>query len=157
RLFGRDAKGNQQPINTLHDWFDYAPPKGGADQWVPLRSAYQLAEAWCGAGTAAIPADFIHALTAHPALRDLQLLEGWAEHKTSLRGERRGPRVHDLLLVGQSAAGRVVIGVEGKADEEFDRPLAQRWKQAMESGKATNWPARLNRLAPALLGVDAEV
>src|SRR6184192_3256963 len=130
RLFGGPAVpgGPPRAISTLDDWFEYAPPKGGKDQWVPLRSAYELARAWCGdeLGVAA-PHAFLTMLTEHPLLHDLQLSDGYAEHKTPLRGEARGPRVHDLLLIGRCREGKVVIGVEGKADEEFDRPLQKRW------------------------------
>lgn len=157
RLFGRNKPGRPVPITTIDEWFDAAPPKGGSSQWVPLRSAYQLAEAWCGSGTPAAPVEFLKMLEAQPLLHGLELLEGWAEHKTYLRGEQRGPRVHDLLLTGRCDAGTVVIGVEGKADEQFDRPLSERWKHAMESSTPTIWPTRLRRLVPALLGLEAEV
>src|SRR4051812_14992171 len=95
-IFGRSPAGQAEPIRTLEEWFSHAPPKGGRKQWVPLRSAYQLAEAWCGTGAAVAPIEFLRMLTDHPLLNDLALLEGWAEHKTDLRGEQRGPRVHDL-------------------------------------------------------------
>jgi hypothetical protein len=89
----------------------------------------------------------------------LELIEGYAELKTKLRGERGGERNHDLLLVGRTPSEKVVLGVEGKADETFDRTLAERWEEARktieEKKEPTNWPKRLGRLAPALLGVEA--
>jgi hypothetical protein len=97
-------------------------------------------------------------LLQHPLLAGLSLTAGYAEHRTHLRGERGGPRVHDLLLVGEANIGTVVIGVEGKADEAFDRPLRDRWKTAqmtLSSGEATNWPERLDRLSRGLLGEPA--
>src|SRR6266566_7023263 len=161
RLFGGPAEpgGAPRAITTIEQWFDYAPPRGGREQWVPLRSAYELARAWCGgqAGIAA-PEPFVRMLTAHPLLDDLQLSAGYAEHRTPLRGEGRGPRVHDLLLIGSGREGRVVVGVEGKADEDFDRPLGARWEEAQRKRAAriaTNWPERLERLVPALFGVQA--
>jgi hypothetical protein len=50
RLFGSPGKRGEPPpaITTLDDWFERAPPKGGAEHWVPLRSAYELAPVWCG-------------------------------------------------------------------------------------------------------------
>jgi hypothetical protein len=89
----------------------------------------------------------------------LELIEGYAELKTKLRGERGGDRNHDLLLIGRTPTETVVFGVEGKADESFDKTLADRWEEAHktveEKKKPTNWPKRLTRLAPALLGVEA--
>jgi hypothetical protein len=158
RLLGKGAEPLPS-IRTTEDWRRIGAPKGGDKQWKPLRSAYELASAWCGDGSAVgPPADFVAMLTAHPLLRELVLTEGYAEHETPLRGERGGPRNHDLLLVGTAAAGKVVIGVEGKADEQFDRPLRERWhlaQRTLASGAKTNWPARLERLAPGLLGLEA--
>jgi hypothetical protein len=168
RLFG-SSKGHEEPpsITSLDDWKLHGGPKDPSKQWVKFRSAYELAHAWCGADGVAPPTDFLAMLSAHPSLEGLQLLEGYAERETYLRGESGGPRVHDLLLVGRCAAGKVVIGVEGKADEEFDRPLWKRWEKAqrelaagVEAGKATpatRWPDRLERLARALLGQPAVV
>src|SRR3954467_4356098 len=99
RLFGRE-NSTPRAIASLADWREHAPPSSG-HQWVPLRSAYQLADAWCGIGQPAVPADFLPLFESHPLLGALELHEGWAEHKTNLRGEGRGPRVHDLLLVGR--------------------------------------------------------
>jgi hypothetical protein len=160
QLFGKSTGASETPtIRSLEEWFDLAGPQGGRDQWVPLRSAFELARAWCPENAGAMaPAGFLTMLTDHPLLEGLELREGFAEHETPLRGEHRGPRVHDLLLIGTCSEGRVVIGVEGKADEAFDRPLKKRWAEAQATlarGKATNWPARLERLARALLGVEA--
>jgi hypothetical protein len=161
QIFGEGVPGTSPPIiESLDDWFTFAPPKGGAKHWVPLRSAYELADAWCGTGKATPPSEFLRMLASHPSLEGLKLVEGYAEHKTALRGERGGPRNHDLLLVGKCVSGPVVIGVEGKADETFDREIAERWATAsaeIAAGKNTGWPARLSRLTRALLGCDAFV
>ncbi len=159
RLFGGTSSKGEMPIRSLEDWLEAAPPKGGRAQWKPLRSAYELARAWCATGEAVPPRDFAEMLAQHPLLEGLELLEGWAEYKTDLRGENRGPRVHDLLVVGRCHVGLVLIGVEAKADEAFDRPLQERWdevQRTLEKGGRTNWPDRLSRLAPALLGEPAE-
>jgi hypothetical protein len=159
RLFGSaDGRGPAQPITSLETWRAYGGPKDPEKQWVELRSAYELARAWCGSGAIEIPRDFLNLLGTHPRLEGIELLEGYAEHKTKLRGERGGDRNHDLLLVGQTPREKVVIGVEAKADESFDKTLAARWEQAAKTlaqQKPTNWPKRLARLAPALLGVEA--
>jgi hypothetical protein len=162
RLYGSPARKDGPPraITSLETWRAYGGPKDPDKQWVELRSAYELARAWCGDGNAvAAPADFLALLTTHPRLDGLELNEGYAELRTKLRGERGGERNHDLLLVGRTQTEKVVLGVEGKADESFDKTLAERWEEARrtteEKKKPTNWPKRLSRLAPALLGVEA--
>lgn len=145
-------------ITSVESWRAYAAPKGGDLQWVDGRSAKELAKAWCLGARIEPPLDFVRLLESHEQTRDLRLLEGYPEWKTGLRGERRGPRVHDLLLVGKTPERRVVIGVEAKADEAFDRTLQERWSNAQARllrGEATNWPARLRRLTSALLGLEA--
>lgn len=164
RLYGSpsEAGGTPRPITSFETWHEYGGPKDPEKQWVELRSAYELARAWCGEGDAvAAPADFLALLETHPRLAGLQLIEGHAELKTGLRGERGGERNHDLLLVGRTHTETVVIGIEGKADESFDKTLAERWEEARktieEKKERTNWPERLARLAPALLGVEARM
>jgi hypothetical protein len=161
RLYGSPAEKDGPPpaITSLETWREYGGPKDPDKQWVELRSAYELARAWCGDGNAvAAPADFLALLRTHPRLDGLEIIEGYAELKTNLRGERGGERNHDLLLVGRTPTETVVFGVEGKADESFDKSLAERWEEARktieEKKKPTNWPKRLGRLAPALLGVE---
>ena len=127
-----------------------AAPEDPDNQWVKDRSAQELARARCGEeGDIAAPADFLALLETNPRLDDLEIVEGYAELKTKLRGERGGERNHDLLLVGRTPAEKVVLGIEGKADETFDKTLAKRWEQARktmrrESGSVTNWPKRLS-------------
>jgi hypothetical protein len=161
RLYGSPAHAGGFPraITTLETWREFGGPKDPEKQWVDLRSAKELARAWCGDGKAvAPPADFLALLETHPRLGGLEITDGYAELKTGLRGERGGERNHDLLLVGHTATETVVIGVEGKADESFDKTLAERWagaQKTIEVKKVTNWPERLTRLVPALLGVEA--
>jgi hypothetical protein len=150
--------GGKQTISTVDEWRLHGAPKGGDRQWVDGRSAKELAKARCSGGEIVVPLDMARLLASHPSLHALELRSGYAEHKTRLRGERRGPRVHDLLLAGETPRGRVVIGVEAKADETFDATLGERWATAqatLERGEPTNWPVRLRRLCLALLGVDA--
>src|SRR5438128_11202578 len=89
RLFGLAVRASSElrKIGNLEDWSECARPRGGLKQWVPLRSAYELARAWCGDdGPIAAPEPFLRLLT-HPQLEGLQLSEGYAEHETPLRGE----------------------------------------------------------------------
>jgi hypothetical protein len=66
-----------------------------------------------------------------------------------------GPRNHDLLLDAETAAGPVVISIEGKADESFGQTISEysASAEAKEAeGEKTNAPARLEGLLAALAG-----
>src|SRR5690349_2326666 len=102
RLYGSPAEkaGPPRPIASLDTWREYGGPKDPEKQWVELRSAYELARAWCGDGNAvAAPEDFLGLLKTHSRLDGLEIVEGYAELKTGLRGERN----HDLLLLGRTS------------------------------------------------------
>jgi len=53
------------------------------------------------------------------------LIEGHFERSTAILGQG-GPSQTDLLAVCNSPSGKVVIGVEGKVDEDF-QPLVRDW------------------------------
>ena len=87
--------------------------------------------------------------------REITTLEEWetsAERKTYFDAVPGGPRNHDLLVVAHTQAEKVVVAVEGKADEPFDLPvsawLAQREKQSAASGAR----ARLDGLSQSFFG-----
>jgi hypothetical protein len=97
-----------------------APP-ASAHHWREYRSAYELAHAWIE-GDAAEQLRSLLALAA--PLADVSLQRAIAERKTAFDDIPRGPRNHDLLVLGRTGAGPVVVGVEAKADESFDLDLA---------------------------------
>jgi hypothetical protein len=75
-----------------------------------------------------------------------------------------GPRNHDLLVIGKAGGETVVVAIEAKAGEPFDRTIAEYRDAAMgqrERGEATNKPERLDQLlatyAPALDPKSEEV
>jgi hypothetical protein len=53
RLYGSQTEkgGPPRAITSLEPWREYGGPKDPDKQWVELRSAYELARAWCGDGT----------------------------------------------------------------------------------------------------------
>ena len=46
-----------KPIRSVEDWFRFAPPKRGAEQWRDGRSAKELARAWFRCPEASPPAE----------------------------------------------------------------------------------------------------
>ena len=59
--------GNE--INSVEDWFSYAPPKGNERHWVDGRSAKELAKAFFRDGyMAKIPAELLRIFNAFQSL-----------------------------------------------------------------------------------------
>jgi hypothetical protein len=149
-IVGRDGK----PIKSLRDWFQHAPPAGSRRQWVDGYSAKESAKAWlCRQGHPAVPAEILAALRA-AGTSDIQSMIVRPELETRLDGfgpRGKGNRNHDVLAIGtRSTGGKVVIGIEAKACEDFDGVVGTR---AVTSGRS-NKPARLNLLSRALFGQD---
>lgn len=141
-----------QAIRTVDDWERLAGPTS-KKHWRDGYSAKELANAWApenGTGAA-------ETVTAHlrEALGDstLELTTGWPEHRTRFDANPRGPRVHDLLVHATSAAGPVVIGVEGKGFEGFGLPLGEHLASAA-ANPASGTPARVEALVSGFFGEE---
>lgn len=148
-FLGSDGKTR---LTTLDDWRRHAPPISD-DRWVDGRSAKELARDWLDGGAI----ERVTALlTRHPALAGLELERAIAEKETRFDAIRRGPRHHDLLVYARTPDRSVVIGVEGKADESFDRALDAWVAAARANSPATEAPARLDRLTSAFFGATLE-
>lgn len=112
-------KGNSD-IQTVDDWFKFAPPKKGALQWKDGRSAKELAKAWCeGKKHPSPPEEFLQLLT--PLVNADQLADavGWPEHQVPIDNLPGEPPNIDLAIVSDGLLGPTVICVEAKADESF--------------------------------------
>ena len=68
-----------KPIQSVDDWFRFAPPKRGAEQWRDGRSAKELARAWFRCPEASPPAELNRLLASHPALNGLVVEEAVPE------------------------------------------------------------------------------
>jgi hypothetical protein len=135
---------NGEPIVSLDDWFRLAPPKKGAVQWRDGRSAKELARRWL----TGVPAEVRHTLASHPDLEELRPVLGEPEESTHF-DEFKSPREHDLLVTCELVSGRALVAIEGKADETFDRRVADRLAKVKTP---SNFPERVRRLALALFG-----
>src|SRR4051794_23839939 len=144
RIEGR----NPEPITSVEQWHVSAPP-ASVKHWKPGRSAFELASAW----TVGNAAERVKALLElRPELAPVVLERGHAERKTRFDAYRGGRRNHDLLITGTAAGQRLVIGVEGKADEAFDLPL-ERWRAArLKKTPTSKAPARLDGLTQWFFG-----
>jgi len=146
-----------KPILSVEEWGVEAKP-AKAEHWQDGRSAKELAKAWIsGRG----PAALISLLDRQPATAGFRIECAVAEAQTAFDRWPGGKRNHDLLVNGQAAGGRTVIGLEGKADESFGQTLTSYMAGAMrriDRNEATNAPQRLKELTVALAGstVDTE-
>jgi hypothetical protein len=126
----RIEKGGRS-ITCVADWEKGAPPKG-ANQWVEGRSAFELAHAWCGTGTPAMPAELRELFDSNPETRGM--VAGPATPELRIPFDEHGgePRNADLAFLGTTPAGKVAVTVEAKADEAFGRTVADTWGDALE-------------------------
>ena len=146
-FFGRD----ERPMTSLRDWRTGGKPAADS-HWAPGRSAFELAGAWLR-GDAAERATAL--LTTGCALDLVELERAVPEKKTQFDGNARGARNHDLLVTGSANGGPLVVAVEGKADEPFDRTL-KNWLATAEENPRSGARARLDGLTPQLFGATLD-
>lgn len=113
------------PIQSVDEWFQLAPPRGGRFQWRDGRSAKELAKAWCGPNGPATPPAVRALLDQHVAFAGTQLVQVFPEHRIRFDGLQGEPRNSDLAGYGDGPAGRVALSVEAKADEPFGPPVSR--------------------------------
>lgn len=141
-------------ITDEHTWFNAAPPKKGAAQWQPGSSAMELARAWCRPKPAP-PHEMLAALDSDADTAAFLVTDAIAEQITPLDRERGEHRNHDLIAVGASSAGPLLVAVEGKAGEPFGDATAGEY-YARRFGTASRVPHRIANLVAALTGEDVD-
>jgi hypothetical protein len=122
---------NGESISCVDDWRRLAPPKS-VDQWVRGRSAFELANAWCGTGTPAIPGVLRELFDSRPETRSLIIETVHPEHRIPFDDHGGEPRNADLAFVGQTADRKIAVTVEAKADESFGTTVAKTISDALE-------------------------
>jgi hypothetical protein len=145
----RNRKG--VPITSLNDWATLGKP-ASAEHWKPGRSAYELAHDWMeDNGEQAVVA----LLSSRPEFVGIELLDGVAEKKTRFDDDPHGPRNHDLLVRAQLSDGRpVTVGVEGKADEEFDVPVWRYREKGLQRSRDTGALRRIDSMVGRWFGTS---
>lgn len=120
-------------IANLADWEKLAGPKI-ASQWVEGRSAYEVANAWCGPQGPAVPVDFRRMLDLRKETAGLVIDEVLPEHRIRFDNNAGEPRNADLAIIGRVGRSKVAITVEAKADEPFAATVASTFSTAVERG-----------------------
>lgn len=117
-------------IKSLGDWFNYAPPKGEEKQWEKGRSALEMA-------SFALSDKFcpeIEKVLKDCGMKCKQNFVCEPEAETYFPSDRfgiRGPRNHDLLMHSDD----LVIGIEAKFSETFDKEISDRMEGASDNLK----------------------
>lgn len=157
-LPGLVVEKGDRPIRDMTDWLDRAGPLGKDRQWKDGRSAKELARAWFGSEdstTPAIPAVLRDLLTSHPRFSDLDTFRAIPEHKVPLDDFEGNTRNTDMLIIADAPSHRTVISIEAKADEPFERTIAERVaaaeKTLLKSPGSKALP-RIRQLSRAILG-----
>src|SRR5688500_9316711 len=98
----------------------------------------------------------VQSLRAAGGLDAVDLIEGIAEIQTRFDDDSRGPRNHDLLVRAKHAGQPLVIAVEGKADEAFDKPLWKWRADALRHSPDSGAPRRLDGLTSLFFGTTVD-
>ncbi len=122
---------NGIPITSLREWEQLAPPKRDG-QWVEGRSAFELANAWCLAGSPQVPSDLRALLDTCALTQQLVIEKVTPEHHIPFDSHGGEPRNADLALVGNTSRSRVAVTVEAKADEPFGATVLDSIGDALE-------------------------
>lgn len=139
-------KPNGLDITSLDYWLLHAPPAGGQRQWVPGRSALELASRWIAVGD--IPEEVRRLLDSALSLRGFVADLAIAERRTAF-DEFRAPRAHDLLLIGAAGSKKTIIAIESKSDEPFGSRVTTALSRA-EKQPCTDLRMRVDKLQRAL-------
>ncbi len=147
-IYGPD----RQPIESLDDWRDHAPPAQRQRHWKDGRSAKELARRWV---RGQIPPEIRDLLNTQPAFHGFRPVKALAETRTPLDQRRGNTRNHDLLVVGRVEGETVLLDVEGKTDEPFGETITQRLSKAAANprSRATD---RVRDLCAAVLGAPPD-
>lgn len=125
RLFITSKDG--KVINTTEDWRKFAPPMN-PKQWQEYRSAQELAKSIFDNKT------FVPKITSVLERFNIPVPEemhGIPEKATKLPWGKSGNRKHDLFLKDNNST--IVIGIEAKADEPFDKSVKDKRKIAIKN------------------------
>lgn len=134
----------KEQIKNIEQWFRIAPPKGRAKQWKKGRSALEMARF-------TLSKDFpkiIDTIIEEYGLGEKSFL---CEPEATTGFEKwmgqKGPREHDLLMIGSDT----IIGIEAKVSEPFDKKIKDKRKEAKEK-KNENVILRLDSCLEYLYG-----
>jgi hypothetical protein len=135
-----------EAIRNLDEWLERAPPRRHEKHWRDRRSAKELARGWVDG---VVPTEVRALLDTNASTRGLRVERVIAEWPTRLDGFG-GPRMNDLIVIGECDGGRVLIAVEGKVAETFDLVVVD--KLAKPRPSSSRLADRMRLLGRGVLG-----
>jgi hypothetical protein len=123
---------NGQLIQSVDDWFRYAPPKGGIGQWCDGRSAKEFARAWVESGSVSVPDELVALLSSHPDTQSAVLENGEPEARLAFDKRVGEVRNADLAVRAISGSAALALTIEAKADEPFDHLVPDTLADALD-------------------------
>jgi len=154
----RIANKDDITISSIEDWRRLAPPKHEY-QWAEGHSAFELARAWCGSGTAGMPEGLVALLDSMDETRGLSVDLVTPEHRIAFDTHGGEPRNADLAFVGRTAVATVAVTIEAKADEPFGATVALTTTDALErliTNPGSHGVKRVADLVQAILPVRGQ-
>lgn len=137
----------RDPILTLTEWFSKCPPMGGKKHWVDGRSAKETAKHWL----LIIPKEFRDLLRCF----NLEYEICAPEYVTFFDSYTGNGRNHDLLILAKNQQEeKVVISIESKVDESFNRSIEKKLediKKKKTRSENSNADRRILELKDAFL------
>lgn len=112
-----------------------------------------MARAWFRTGETAVPSELTALLGTHPWTRGFVLEQAIAEMPLRLDNYGGRDRRCDVLLIGRTDEGGIVIAVEAKADEPFG-PLITAHREYGLMKSQSRVSLRIDDLMLAVLGVN---
>jgi hypothetical protein len=147
KIFGKDGLTE---IHNLDDWARYGKP-AEEKHWKKGRSAQEVANAWLPDQQPGIPSEFLALFDGYFS-DELVLEKAIAEKKTRFSDTPRGPRNHDLLIHAKIGSNKVILSIEGKEREAFDKPL--KLKKLDAKSPSSKLPSRIRGFCSGILGLD---
>ena len=143
-------------IQTLDEWRDLAGPKS-LTHWKPGRSAMEVARAWLGVASPALPVEVAAVLSSNPAFGGIVSWNAEPEVRLPFDQYRGEPRNTDLLVQARDDYGDFLLAVEAKGDEPFGETVAQALAAAAERKRVnprSRGIERIEQLIAALCGSE---
>ncbi len=142
KIFSSDTQSTE--INSIDSWRINCAPKGKDAQWKPKRSAMELARFWTNKDHQKEFLAFIQNV-----LPNISFDYAIPEFPTKF-DDYRSPRQNDLVIFAQNNDKKVLISIEGKADEPYGNKLVkeelEKARQTLETKPSSNKLKRIEEL-----------
>ncbi|MBX3045219.1 MAG: hypothetical protein KIT33_10390 [Candidatus Kapabacteria bacterium] len=138
-----------EPIITIDDWKRLCPPQKKDEHWKDGRSAKETAKLWINGA----PVEYLDTIKPLKVCSEIVSPE-YVSYFDKNGGNGRN---HDLLIL--DTANKIVVGIESKVDEAFDKTVEKRYYDAIidkDKNKDSLAKERVEELIPALFNQKLE-